>query len=392
MSRWFGWTLGVVSLLLYAGHANASIPPETELEPVSFGVETGSSQDVLSSGGQHERPGDGNDDGAVVLERRETDRSYHSLAWTHPPRIENHQGSVEEPLCLCDLTLVLWNETGPSPLGPIQIIDSSYVMIDNLTVYGGALIIEGSANVTIRESNFIDAKLLGIYSRDVHVENTTFLGQWGLARSIPNQVVPGCQPAGAHCYDHGIEVISGDRWSIGYNYMDGVAALRFHVDVGSLEMRHNTIYESGTVTIGTELADFSWNLVRTHERYGIAVIGSEYARIANNSIGLSQGAEQWDDWIRGSTNLLIACAWCIIESNDFLGYCVSSPAFVIDQSEAIAYGNFWGIPKAQTHEMPPCVRGPLSSEEPRTLPNHEVSFAFFLNAQDLHYYAEDFAK
>jgi hypothetical protein len=344
-------------------------------------------------------PGDGHDDGLLILQRRHTDRSYYDMPWTGGARITNVHGTPENPICICDAVFVLGNRSGLDPTGPYRISFSSHILVDNITLYGGGLGFWHSNNIIVTRSTIIDGTIRGDESTDVWIHDNDFYAHRGLLEWYDHPpVLDQCWPSPPRgCLVYGIFILLGGRWLVEHNHFDTPGGIWGIENTDSIA-RHNTLYNGGAIHMGPGTSEVSWNLIRGHGRDAVHFTPT-YGIFANNSIILNHAIDRRDRVYDAQPNIVAGCSLCIVENNDFIGYGIGRqagvmpPALWINIANVVANGNYWGT--IHDPRLPPdtWIRIDPSStlvvDNWALEPNHPVSYGVFANPQDLPYHYEE---
>lgn len=300
---------------------------------------------------EDEQPGDMKDDGLLVMQRRQTDRSFHERPWSTGFTLENVHGTPTNPICICDSEFVFYNDSGFAPVRPIRIKDSSWILVDNTTFYGAGIVLQDTHNITITRSTFIEASGFVQRSDDLHVIDTQWFGHGGLAYPYNHPpVLSECWPeydSNHLCHSGGLGLFSGDRIRVEWNYFDTGGAVGGGISTRDVFIHHNTLYHGGGMITGEGDVEVSWNLVNGWGFSGLSIGGSDTAWIHNNSwiLYTNIGGRVFD---QSPAVWAAATSLAVVENNDFIGYGVApgaragSPAVITDNSHLVLDDNYWG--------------------------------------------------
>jgi hypothetical protein len=303
-------------------------------------------------------PGDGKDgDELVITERRITDHDYHDRPQTGSVMGQGIHGTPDAWICICDIELILWNKQATDMMF-FRFTASSYIWIDNVTVYGGALSIRDSQHVKVTHGTYIDGGgVRNQLSTDVRVHQNNFIKQQGVLQFYDHpQVLDECWPNHiTSCNGTGVVFFGGTRGLVDQNYFTGGGGT-VSTTISNLRVIQNSFYNSGHLLIGP-YGEASWNLIRGWESAAqIHAPGSidEPIWIHNNSMVLPHEID-----IRGNGYKMmhgvygISCE-CVVENNDFIGYglagnimvnaqYIQNPAVIAGLGSTVyADNNYWG--------------------------------------------------
>ncbi len=346
---------GVVALLLgstfmafqwIGGDASADPSPPEGLEPIAVGGGTAWVPPGFQAGerflqpvewpdhlvnpfvpdANEEQPGDGHDDELLTLNRRYTNRSYLEEPWTGGLFLQNVHGTPTNPICICDATFIMFNESGHDPTRPLRIRGSSYILIDNLIVYGGGIDIEYSSHVIITRTLMIDTDgIQGWFSDDALVSDiqiSSHGGPFEFAQVTSEFGLLGKSPCWPEpiCPLSLIELIGADRWTIEWSYFYGEGGIAIASGTYDTIIRHNSLYGVGIDTSnGDTLAE--WNLFRSWGKFGMDLASPTIGRLENNTMILYAEVDPVGLGTEYSPGVFAQhCQYCVIKNNDFLGH------------------------------------------------------------------------